>query len=64
MLKCTLRSPKTINGGIGEKKIFFEEKIFFEKKIFISEFFFPPNIMSFGTQVEAGKKRMPWLHPE
>ena len=35
MLKCTLRSPKTINGGIGEKK-----KIFFEKDFFISEFFF------------------------
>ena len=39
MLKCTLRSPKTINGGIGEKNIFFE------KKIFISEIFFFHQIL-------------------
>ena len=28
MLKCTLRSPKTINGGIGEKTFSFEKKLF------------------------------------
>ena len=40
MLKCTLRSPKTINGGNGEKH-FFSKKIFFPgKKSFFSEFFF------------------------
>ena len=64
MLKCTLRSPKTMNEGIGEKKSFLKKNISFQKTNFISELFFSPNIMSFRTQVEAGKKRMPWLHPE
>ena len=31
MLKCTLRSPKTINGGIGEKENFFISKCFFHQ---------------------------------
>ena len=31
MLKCTLRSPKTINGGLGEKIEFFISEIFFTK---------------------------------
>ena len=63
MLKCTLRTPKTINGGIGAEKENFKKKNLVEKKNFICKFF-SPNIMSLGTQVEAGKKRMPWLHPE
>ena len=35
MPKCTLRSPKTINGGIGKKKRFF-----FEKNCFLRIFFY------------------------
>ena len=40
MLKCTLRSLKTINGGIGEKNNFFRKTFFFEKKVFFLRFFF------------------------
>ena len=54
MLKCTLRSPKTINGGSGEKKYFFRRKNG-PKKHFFSEFF-SPNIISFETKVDAGSK--------
>ena len=49
MLKCTLRAPKTINAGIGEKFFFFEKTIF--RKTFFLRNFFSPTIMSFATQV-------------
>ena len=57
------KDNKWRNSG-GKKNL--KKKIFFEKKIFIPDFFFHQIlcIMSFGTQVEAGKGRMPWLHLE
>ena len=39
MLKCTLRSTKTINGGIGEEKKFFSKKKTLLKKGFFAEIF-------------------------
>ena len=44
--------------------MFFSKKSFYQKNVFFSEIFLPPNIISFGTQVGAGRKKMPWLHPE
>ena len=42
-----------------------EKKKLSEKNIFLSKsFLFSPNIMSFATQMEAGRKLMPWLHLE
>ena len=45
----------------GETAFFWKENGFSGKRNFSG--FFLPNFMSFGTQVEAGSKRMPWLHP-
>ena len=47
MLKCTLRSPKTINGGIGEKKNVFSEKKNF-LRIFFTKRFVPLVCQSIG----------------
>ena len=53
MLKCTLKSPKTINGDIGEKTNFLKKNCFFEEKnFFLFRNFFSPNIISFATQVK------------
>ena len=48
----------------GEKTFFSKKKKVSEKKFFSSEIFFSLNFMSFWTQVEAGRKPMPTLHPE
>ena len=63
MLKCTLRSPKTIDGGGEEKNLFSKKSL--RKKNFLSEIIFsrPPNI-SCGTQEGARSKQMPWVHLE
>ena len=51
-------------GELG-RKCFFGKKHFSEKKNFFSpKIFFSRNIISFGTQVEAGSKQIPWLYPE
>ena len=62
MLKCTLRSAKTMNGGMGEKKKFFSKKKFSGKKLF-SPKFFSPQYYIIRDPGGSRKKQKPWFHP-
>ena len=57
MLKCTLRSRKTINGGIGEKKLF-------GKKFHFSEIFFHQILYHLGPKWKQEEDGCHQLHPE